>query len=99
MKIRKFAYQLLATLALTTNITGGQAVVAQADEPIRIGANLELSGYGSAYGIPILDNLRMAADEINEAGGLLEGRQIEIIEYDNTSNKTEAAAIATRLSD
>lgn len=99
MKIRKFAYQLLATLALTTNITGGQAVVAQADEPIRIGANLELSGYGSAYGIPILDNLRMAADEINEAGGLLGGRQIEIIEYDNTSNKTEAAAIATRLSD
>ena len=88
MKIRKFAYQLLATITLNTNIAGGQAVVAQADEPILIGANLELSGYGSAYAIPILDNLRMAADEINEAGGLLWGRQIEIIKYDNTSNKT-----------
>lgn len=98
MKIRKFAYGLLATLALGAHTAGGTAVVhAQDKQPIRIGANLELSGYGSAYGIPILDNLRLAADEINEAGGLLDGRPIEIIEYDNTSNKTEAAAIATRL--
>jgi len=66
IKIRKFAYGLLATLTLGTHTAGGAAVVhAQENEPIRIGANLELSGYGSAYGIPILDNLRLAADEIN----------------------------------
>lgn len=98
MTIRKFAYGFLATLTLGTQLLGGAAVVhAQTNDPIRIGANLELSGYGSAYGLPILDNLRMAADEINEAGGLLDGRLIEIVEYDNTSNKTEASAIATRL--
>ncbi len=98
MTIRKFAYGLLATMTLGTQLLGGAAVVhAQTDDPIRIGANLELSGYGSAYGLPILDNLRMAADEINDAGGLLGGRPIEIVEYDNTSNKTEASAIATRL--
>ena len=60
MKIRKFAYGLLATLALGTCTGGGAEVVhAQDDQAIRIGANLELSGYGSAYGIPILDNLRL----------------------------------------
>lgn len=97
MKFRKLAYTLLAGLTLGASISSGTAAYAQEQEPIRIGANLELSGYGSAYGVPILDNLTLAAEEINEAGGLLDGRMIEIVEYDNTSNKTEATSIATRL--
>lgn len=97
MKLRKLGLTLLAGLILGTSISSGTAAYAQEQEPIRIGANLELSGYGSAYGVPILDNLTLAAEEINEAGGLLDGRMIEIIEYDNTSNKTEATSIATRL--
>lgn len=97
MKLRKLGLTLLAGLILGTSISSGTAAYAQEQEPIRIGANLELSGYGSAYGVPILDNLTLAAEEINEAGGLLDGRMIEIVEYDNTSNKTEATSIATRL--
>lgn len=97
MKLRKLGLTLLAGLTLGASISSGTAAYAQEQEPIRIGANLELSGYGSAYGVPILDNLTLAAEEINEAGGLLDGRMIEIIEYDNTSNKTEATSIATRL--
>lgn len=97
MKLRKLGLTLLAGLILGASISSGTAAYAQEQEPIRIGANLELSGYGSAYGVPILDNLTLAAEEINEAGGLLDGRMIEIVEYDNTSNKTEATSIATRL--
>lgn len=97
MKLRKLGLTLLAGLTLGASISSGTAAYAQEQEPIRIGANLELSGYGSAYGVPILDNLTLAAEEINEAGGLLDGRMIEIVEYDNTSNKTEATSIATRL--
>lgn len=97
MKLRKLGFTLLASLTLGASISPGTTIFAQDKDPIQIGANLELSGYGSAYGVPILDNLTLAADEINEAGGLLDGRMIEIVEYDNTSNKTEATSIATRL--
>lgn len=99
MKLRKLGTTLLAFLILGTSFATGTltTVSAQDQDPIRIGANLELSGYGSAYGVPILDNLTLAAEEINEAGGLLGGRMIEIINYDNTSDKTEATSIATRL--
>lgn len=98
MKLRKIGMTLLSMLTLGTSFSSAMTTAnAQDQEPIRIGANLELSGYGSAYGVPIIDNLTLAAEEINEAGGLLGGRMIEIIDYDNTSNKTEATSIATRL--
>lgn len=94
---KKLGLSLLSMMALGTGLTPVTTTYAQDQDPIRIGANLELSGYGSAYGIPILDNLTLAAEEINEAGGLLGGRMIEIVSYDNTSDKTEATSIATRL--
>lgn len=96
--MKKLGLALASMMALGTSMMPLQTAFAQDQEPIKIGANLELSGYGSAYGIPILDNLTLAAEEINEAGGLLGGRMIEIVSYDNTSDKTEATSIATRLS-
>lgn len=94
MKLRKMGLTLLSMLTLGASLTPTMSTAnAQEEEPIRIGANLELSGYGSAYGVPIIDNLTLAAEEINEAGGLLGGRMIEIIDYDNTSNKTEATSL------
>lgn len=98
MKLKKLGLTLLSMATLGTALSPAMTTAsAQEEDPIRIGANLELSGYGSAYGIPILDNLTLAAEEINETGGLLGGRMIEIVDYDNTSNKTEATSIATRL--
>lgn len=98
MKLRKLGLTLLSMLTLGTSLTPAKTTAqAQDQEPIRIGANLELSGVGSAYAVPMMDNLTLAAEEVNEAGGLLGGRMVEIVEYDNTSNKAEATSIATRL--
>ncbi|MBG9978128.1 ABC transporter substrate-binding protein [Ruoffia tabacinasalis] len=98
MKLRKLGLTLLSMLTLGTSLTPAMTIAqAQDQEPIRIGANLELSGVGSAYAVPMMDNLTLAAEEVNEAGGLLGGRMVEIVEYDNTSNKAEATSIATRL--
>ncbi|MGO1559830.1 MAG: ABC transporter substrate-binding protein, partial [Ruoffia tabacinasalis] len=98
MKLRKLGLTLLSMLTLGTSLTPAMTTAqAQDQEPIRIGANLELSGVGSAYAVPMMDNLTLAAEEVNEAGGLLGGRMVEIVEYDNTSNKAEATSIATRL--
>lgn len=63
---------------------------------IRIGVNLELSGSVAQYGQRHLEGLRMAIDEINNKGGVW-GKKIELVVYDNKSDKTEALNIATRL--
>lgn len=64
--------------------------------PVRIGALLPLTGQGSANGIAQLAGLRMAATEINAAGGILR-RQVEIVVADEQSDPTSAVTEAKRL--
>lgn len=62
---------------------------AQAAEPIRIGVLVPLSGGGGAYGAGMAAAAAQAAEFINQdAGGVLNGRKIEIIVADDESNPT-----------
>lgn len=63
---------------------------------IRLGVNYELSGGVATYGQASVAGIKMAIDEINEAGGI-HGQQIELVEYDNRSDAAEATTLATRL--
>lgn len=63
---------------------GGAAMLAQVNEaraqsgdPVPIGAALPLSGAAAADGVEFRQGLELAAEEINEAGGIL-GRPIEL---------------------
>jgi branched-chain amino acid transport system substrate-binding protein len=67
------------SLALTT-------VAAQAADPIKIATIAETSAI-SGVGIP--NAAKMAADEINAAGGV-NGRQIQIVEYDDHNSAADA---------
>ena len=49
---------------------------AQANEPIRIGVLAPLTGGGGPYGADIVKASKLAADQINAAGGVLGGRKI-----------------------
>jgi len=54
-----------------------------AAEPIKIGFLHSLSGgVGQVYGIPDLEGVKIAVDEINKAGGIL-GRPLEVISRDD----------------
>jgi len=66
-------------------------------DPIKVGANFELSGPVATYGQDSLRGFKMAIDEVNAAGGVLGGRKIEIIEKDNKSDPAEATAAAEAL--
>ena len=66
------------------------------DDVIKIGSMFELSGAASAYGQSMNNAVKMAVAEINEAGGI-DGKQIEIVEYDTKTDETEAASLTTRL--
>ncbi len=80
---------LFAGSLLATTLVGGMlaASVAQAAEPpIKIGV---ISEEAAVAGASISRGAQMAADEINKAGGL-NGRQIDIITYDDHSSAADA---------
>lgn len=55
----------------------------QAAQPIRIGFIHSLSGgVGQVYGVPDLEGVKIAVQEINDAGGIL-GRPLEVISRDD----------------
>jgi len=56
-----------------------------AEETIKIGCVLELSGALAPMGARMVDGARMAVEEINDAGGVL-GKQVELLEEDGGTN-------------
>jgi len=72
------------------------AASSAAADTIKIGINQPLTGAFAASGTYIVDGAKIAAEEINAAGGVL-GQQIELVIEDNKSNPTEAAAVAEKL--
>lgn len=97
MNFKKLGLTLLTATTLFAQ-TASLSVFAQDDnEPVKIGANMETSGYSASYGQAMLDAIELAAEEVNADGGLLGGRQVEVVHYDNKSDKTETASVATRL--
>lgn len=79
---------LFALVGCTGTGTGGN--------DIKIGINYELSGGVAAYGQASVIGIKMAVEEINEAGGI-NGKKIVLVEYDNKSEPAEAVTLANRL--
>ncbi len=86
---------LLGVALLVTGELGG-ARIASAAEPIRVGVIQPLSGPVAASGSFVVWGARIAADRINEHGGLL-GRPLELVVEDNKSDPAEAASAAEKL--
>ena len=72
---------------------------AQASEPIRIGVLAPLTGGGGPYGADIVKASKLAADQINAAGGVLGGRRIELFVEDDETSATAAVKAARKLLD
>ena len=72
---------------------------AQANEPIRIGVLAPLTGGGGPYGADIVKASKLAADQINAAGGVLGGRKIELFVEDDETSATAAVKAARKLLD
>ena len=67
-----------------------------ANGPIRIGCIVALSGPQEVLGRPILDSAEIAADEINEAGGVL-GRKLEIVAGGGYADADRAVELARQM--
>jgi branched-chain amino acid transport system substrate-binding protein len=74
-------------------IAGGSAL---AQEPIRIGAFLSVTGPASFLGDPEQKTLEMLIERINADGGVL-GRKLQLISYDDGGDAEKARTFAKRL--
>lgn len=67
---------------------------ARANDAIKVGVILDQSGGLDIYGQPMVDTVRMAAKEVNDAGGLLD-RPVELVVYDGQSSTQFYSQYAT----
>jgi branched-chain amino acid transport system substrate-binding protein len=65
-------------------------------DTVKIGFLGALTGDVAMFGKPTLVGMKMAADEINAAGGI-NGKKIEIVEADNRGDKQEGASVTQKL--
>ena len=69
---------------------------AQAQEPIRIGAFLAVTGPAAFLGDPEQKTLELYIEKLNAAGGVL-GRKLALVSYDTAGDAEKARTFAKRL--
>lgn len=87
------AIRLAGTFAAAALI--GTGTVA-AQEPIRIGAFLSVTGPAAFLGDPEQKTLEMYVERINSAGGVL-GRKLQLFAYDSGGDAEKARTFTKRL--
>src|SRR3954471_8679456 len=83
--------RLVGALALASATT-----LAIAADPIKIGVDGPFTGGSSSMGVSMRDGVRLAAAEINAAGGVL-GRKLELVERDDEAKNERGVQIAQEL--
>jgi branched-chain amino acid transport system substrate-binding protein len=88
----------VASVAAAAALLVLAALPAQAQEPIKIGFSMALTGPLSANGKQALLGMQIWEEEINAKGGLL-GRKVKLIYYDDQSKPDPVPGIYTKLLD
>jgi len=82
--------------ALTAVTLATAAALTGAAEPIKIGVSGPFTGGSSSMGVSMRDGVRLAAEEINKAGGVL-GRPLLLIERDDEAKNERGVQIAQEM--
>ncbi len=86
----------LRGLAIAAALTASLVTGAAAQQPIKIGAFLSVTGPAAFLGDPEEKTLQLYVDEINRGGGVL-GRKLELVSYDDGGDAEKARTFAKRL--
>jgi branched-chain amino acid transport system substrate-binding protein len=86
----------LKTLAGAIALTLAGAGSAYAADPIKIGVIGPFTGGSSSMGVSMRDGVRLAAEEVNKAGGVL-GRQLQLVERDDEAKNERGVQISQEL--
>jgi branched-chain amino acid transport system substrate-binding protein len=94
--IGKLMRRMRITLAVAGALCAAGPALAQ--EPIKVGFSMALTGGLAANGKAALLAMQMWADDVNKKGGLL-GRPVKLIHYDDQSNPATVPSLYTKLID
>jgi len=86
---------LIASIVIASLLAACQTQNGGADK-VRIGVFMSTTGTTANFGISSVNGIKMAADEINAAGGI-NGKQVELLVQDDRSDASEAATIVTKF--
>ena len=102
--MKRFLSMVLSAALLVSVLAGCQQAPAASEEggetggdTVKIGGLAPLTGDVSVYGIAVDNAVKLKVEEINEAGGILGGKQIEYISYDEKGDPTEAVNAYNKL--
>lgn len=87
---------VLSLLIVASLLTGFACQPRGGGDNVRVGVFMSLTGSTANFGISSTNGIKMAADEINKAGGI-NGKQIELLVQDDRSDASEAATIVTKF--
>lgn len=93
---RTFLFAGTALLAAATAFGPAGAPAARAQEPVKVG---ELFSYAkiAAFAEPYRNGWQLAIEEINDAGGVMGGRPIEVVSRDDGGTTADAVRVAEEL--
>lgn len=90
------AFLLLGALAATTLAALPARAQIGSTAPVRIGVVGPFTGASADFGVPMLNGIRMAVDEINAGGGYL-GRPLELVVKDDAANPDQGRKVSQDL--
>lgn len=92
---------LLATSACSGGLLGGGETGGGGDGeesgPVNIGMVIPISGSSAPTGVYMENGAQLAVNEINDAGGILDGRMIELMVEDEACDAQQGVASANKL--
>ena len=93
---RTFALVGLGAAAAALALTAAGGIALAQDDTVKIAALYNLTGGMSSIDAPALNGAKLKAKLVNEQGGVLDGRQIEILAFDTKTDLQETATAAQR---
>ncbi len=87
---------LAGILVVTSCRPGREAQTADTTGDIPVGVYAALTGGEAAFGTATVNGVKLAADEINAAGGVL-GRKIRLVIEDDQGRPEQASSVVTKL--
>jgi len=94
--VAKNGFRLLAVSLLSCTAAVALAQTAPASTAIRIGVIAPLTGPSADFGMPMLNGVKLAVDEINAAGGYL-GHKLELLVRDDEANPDKGRKVSEEL--
>jgi branched-chain amino acid transport system substrate-binding protein len=85
---------LIASIVIASLLTACQQ--GPRGDQVRVGVFMSLTGTTANFGISSVNGIKLAAEEVNAAGGI-NGKQIELLVQDDRSDAQEAATIVTKF--